>query len=76
MYTVKIDKRGKILIPGPLRKSKNLFIGQKMSITTSGEHIVIKPFEYTCRWCGADVPDGKEYGSCEECTRKNTRMVY
>ena len=76
MYTVKIDKRGKILIPAAIRKSLKLFDGQKFSIKYYDDKIVIKPYKYSCHWCGANIPDGDEYGSCEECSRKNTRKVY
>ena len=83
MYTVKIDKRGKILIPHSVRKSLGLFPGQKMRMDFHGrnnysdkEKITITPFEYKCRWCGAEIPEGKEYGSCEECCKKNTRKIY
>ena len=76
MYTVKIDKKGKILIPASVRKSMNLFIGQKMTMKNYGENIEIIPFEYKCRWCGTDIPEGDEYGSCNECRKKNTRRVY
>lgn len=76
MYTVKIDKRGKILIPAEMRKSLKLFIGQKVKINMSGDLIKIKPYEYKCILCGAEIPEGSEYGSCEECARKNTRKIY
>ena len=76
MYTVKIDKRGKILIPAAIRKSLKLFDGQKFSIDYYNDKIVIKPYEYVCRWCGANIPDGDKDGSCEECNRKHTRRVY
>ena len=82
MYTVKIDKRGKILIPSEIRKSLKLFEGQKMVINTTCDFtfnyskIEVKPYEYVCRWCGKDIPEGSEYGSCEECTRKNTKRIY
>ncbi len=70
MYTVKIDKRGKILIPIEARKSMKLFLGQKIALTVCGDHIELKPLEYQCKWCGADIPEGNEYGVCEKCTRK------
>ena len=76
MYTVKIDKRGKILIPATERKHMRLFAGQKMAISFRDSQIIIKPFDYKCKWCGADIPEGSDYGICEECKKKNTLCVY
>ena len=38
--------------------------------------IVIKPFEYICRWCGEEIPEGDLHGSCKACSIKNTKNVY
>lgn len=76
MYTVKIDKRGKILIPASLRKSKKIFIGQKVLIIPEKDNITISPYKYTCTDCGSEVPDGDPYGFCEECRRKRRKRVY
>ena len=81
MYTVKIDKKGKILVPVAIRKRLKLFSGQQMSVNISNDCfgkdiIIIKPFEYKCRWCGAEIPEGKEFGSCEKCSKENIRQIY
>ena len=76
MYTVKLDKRGKILIPHYVRKELKLFSGQKFALIKHDQEIVISPYRYVCRWCGAQIPDGDRYGSCAECSRKNTKRVY
>ena len=76
MNTVKLDKRGKILIHFYVRKDMELFAGQKFTIKSYGNEIVIKPYMYVCHWCGAEIPDGDQYGSCAECSRKNTKQVY
>ena len=76
MYTVKIDKHGKVLIPSSVRKSMKLFSGQNMTLSLSDNAIIIKPFYYKCKLCGVNIPEGSEYGSCEECTKKNTVIVY
>lgn len=76
MYTVKIDKRGKILIPVSLRKSENIFIGQKVSIRPYNDKLIISPYRYICTDCGGEIPDGDEYGFCEECRRKRRKRIY
>ena len=76
MYTVKIDKRGKIIIPAAERKSMKLFACQKFALSFREGQMIIKPFEYKCKWCEADIPEGSEYGSCKECERKKRIRVY
>ena len=76
MNTVKLDKRGRVLIPAAIRKSLMLFEGQKFSIDKYDDKIIIKPYKYVCHCCGANIPDGDEYGCCELCSRKKTKRVY
>ena len=60
MYTVKIDKCGKILIPKKIRESMGIFAGQKMAVkkdnSSSTDNIQIIPYIYTCKNCGKDIP--------------------
>ena len=76
MYTVKMDKRGKILIPKYYRKTKNLFANQKFDISTKGDSLIFTPYQYICKHCGESIPDGDKYGSCENCSKKHIRVVY
>ena len=82
MYTIKLDKRGKILIPARIRKHMGIFTGQKFSLDTHYDHygackkIELIPFKYKCVWCGIDIPEGEKDGICEECAKKNTKRIY
>lgn len=76
METVKIDKRGKVLIPSYIRKDKNLFAGQRISIKAEKDCIILKPYIYECHDCGEYIPDGDDSGFCKECSRKRTVRIY
>ena len=76
MYTTEIDKHGKILVPAKEREKMGLFSGQRVELSFSEDFILIKPYRYKCKLCGANIPEGSKTGSCEECSRKNTVVVY
>lgn len=76
MYTVKIDNRGKILIPKEIRDKMKINAGQKMTIKISSDNIQIIPYTYICKDCGANILDGDINGFCQACLRKRTKKVY
>ena len=43
--TVKIDKKGRVLVPKKIRKTANLKEGSYVTIKTKGEYIIIEPAE-------------------------------
>ena len=43
--TVKIDKKGRVLVPKKIRKTVNLKEGSYVTIKTKGESIIIEPAE-------------------------------
>ena len=76
MDTVKLDKRGKILIPAYKRNEYEFFPGEKFQIFVSKNEIILKPYNYTCCECGEKIKDGSTSKFCKKCQEKYIHRVY
>lgn len=76
MDTVKLDKRGKILIPAYKRKEYEFFPGEEFQICVSKNEITLKPYNYICCECGGEIKDGSTSHYCTTCREKYIHRVY
>ena len=72
----KVDKRGRIIIPKDVRKSLHMFEGMRLEVTVNNNKIIVIPYNYTCKECGAKIPDGVFGDYCTECQKKYLIKVY
>jgi transcriptional pleiotropic regulator of transition state genes len=65
----KIDDLGRIVLPAETRRLFNIREGDELSISVSGNDILIRKLEATCTFCGAteDVGSFKGKGICAPC---------
>ena len=77
---IKINSRGQITIPKELRKMIGFFPGIKCEAVYvdyySYKGILIKPYNYKCKECGNEIPEGKIGDFCPECQEKHSVKVY
>ena len=73
-----INAKGQITIPKQFRKMIGFFPGIKCHVyySYSEKGILIKPYNYKCKDCGARIPDGTEADFCPECIEKRSVKVY
>ena len=64
-----IDKLGRIVLPMNFRKQLNLEGQVDVSISLSGNAIVVKGLEGACKICGS-IKDVSDMRVCSECIRK------
>ncbi len=65
----KIDDLGRIVLPAETRRLFNIHEGDELSISVSGDDIVIRKLDATCTFCGATegVSSFKGKGLCASC---------
>ena len=76
MDTVKLDKRGKILITAYERKKHGFFPGEKFQICVKNDEIILKPYNYVCHECGEEIKEGSRSDYCKKCGEKYIHHVY
>lgn len=68
-----IDKLGRIVLPMDFRKQLNLEGQVDVTISLSGNAIVVKGLEGTCKICSS-VKDVTDMRVCSECIRRIKKM--
>ena len=65
----KIDDLGRIVLPAETRRLFNIREGDELSISVSGNDILIRKLDATCTFCGSteDVGSFKGKGVCPTC---------
>ena len=72
---VKVDKRGKILIPKILRDKHNFNSGITLEISDDGSTLILKPY-MACSACDKALPEELyERGACATCTPKEKKII-
>ena len=72
----RLDKRGKITIPSHVRKSLGLFPGIKAEVSYTNNKIIITPYNYQCKECGIEIPEGTLELHCKNCEKKYIHDIY
>lgn len=72
----KLDKRGKITIPSDMRKTLQLFPGMKFNVKYNNGEIIFIPYNYKCKDCGGEIPEGTNGPWCKKCHKKYIRIIY
>ncbi|HSG80253.1 MAG TPA: AbrB/MazE/SpoVT family DNA-binding domain-containing protein [Acidimicrobiia bacterium] len=70
----KIDDLGRIVLPAETRRLFNIREGDELSISVSGNDILIRKLDATCTFCGTteDVGSFKGKGVCGSCRSELT----
>ena len=66
----KVDNLGRIVIPKDLRKKYGLEVGAELSFEDSGDGILVKVSDKTCKLCGKELDEVGEIQLCRECIEK------
>ena len=68
-----IDKLGRIVLPMDFRKQLNLEGQVDVTISLSGNAMVVKGLEGACKICGS-IKDVTDMRVCSECIRRIKKM--
>ena len=72
----KVDELGRIVLPIELRRTLDIAERDELEIYMENEHIILKKYEPTCVFCGAErgLSSYKGKNVCRECQKDMSRL--
>ena len=65
-----VDELGRIVLPTQAREILRINSGNKLSIYSDGDKIILKSSRSICKICGCEEIENKELMICSDCINK------